>query len=170
MFFFFFFVQDRCTEELQPWWERKCHKRERKRVRLVLLVSFAIGPGGIHRLNGSVFEATVIFSFLFSCFELNQPQGQLLPFWLCPQVNQLLGFPLAPPGRVPSWLWTGSNWLRWMTTWWMIMTLPNSSALAESAQAPWLSSLASSDTRDHNHPAPHHTLQFLRLERWTYGV
>lgn len=42
-----------------------------------------------------VFEATVIFSFLFSCFELNQPQGQLLPFCLCPQVNQLLGFPLG---------------------------------------------------------------------------
>ena len=167
----FCFVQDRCIEELQPWWERKCHKRERKRVRLVLLVSFAIGPGGIHRLNGSVSEATVIFSFLFSCFELSQPQGQLLPFWLCPQVNQLLGFPRLPLEGFPH----GSELEatdsgEWLGPWWMIMTLPNSSALAESAQAPWLSSLASSVACDHNHSAPHHALQFLRLERWPYGV
>ena len=51
----------------------------------------------------------------------------------------------------------------------MIMTLPNS-ALAESAQVPWLSNLASSVTHDHNCSAPHHALQSLRLERWTYGV
>lgn len=41
-----------------------------------------------------VFEATVIFSFIFSFFEFNQPQGQRLPFCLCSQENQLLGFPL----------------------------------------------------------------------------
>lgn len=51
----------------------------------------------------------------------------------------------------------------------MIMTLPNS-ALAESAQVPWLSSLASSVTHDHKRSAPHHALQSLRLEKWTYGV
>lgn len=28
-------------------------------------------------------------------------KGQLLPFWLCPQVNQLLGFPLVPPEGFP---------------------------------------------------------------------
>ena len=50
----------------------------------------------------------------------------------------------------------------------MIMTLPNS-ALAESAQVPRLSSLASV-THDHKRSAPYHALQSLRLEKWTYGV
>lgn len=60
-------------------------------------------------VSSEVFEATsffVVVVFFFLSLNINQPQGQLLPFWLLPQV-----YPTAelPCGRIPSLLRPGSG-------------------------------------------------------------